>query len=232
VRRHFPTSGSVVLAMLCCIEFEVDCPAGHCGPNEICITGGGCVVPAGACTSSADCAAGDICVRVWEVTVCRHDTGADGERCSDAPEVAACVQGASCVYHSSVELQYDPDPSEIGDHHYFDHRPFGWTSAEPFCAADRSLTDGEFCLTDEQCAPGLICNNGYMPPQCRPRSALGGPCTIVTDCAAATCGWIELDASYGIDPSFCALADPSCDIRTQPACGYWLSCSQCLESAE
>jgi hypothetical protein len=77
-------------------------------------------------------------------------------------------------------------------------------------------------------AAGLICHWGYEPHQCRPRSEPGGPCLLAPDCASRLCQIPDTVAPYEFGPNRCAKADPSCDIRLDAACGYLLSCGQCV----
>jgi hypothetical protein len=220
------------LASLHCLDFDWGhCPNG-CGVNQICVPDVGCVTPAGACTSDADCSAGEVCADDYSVRTCQRDTGADGEPCGNAPGVPACVPQATCRYHDVVMVTgiiiHDPAPSSI----YFESSGTSRSPALPICIADGSLGEGEFCSDAVNCAPGLICHGGYEPSQCRPPSDGGGPCNFATDCRSGLCEPPDSEALGEARIEDCAMADSGCDIRLRPACGYWLSCYRCAPVSE
>jgi hypothetical protein len=229
------------LSLVHCLDFDFgsSCPDG-CGTNQVCVVDVGCVVPAGACSSDSDCGGGEVCAPEFSVRICKRDTGSIGDPCGDAPGVPACVPQASCMYRDIVMLtepsetgpsETEPPDDTVSSGTYFEAPDTTRSPAEPICVGDGSLGEGQFCSDSIHCLPGLVCNGGYEPPQCRPASDIGGPCRSGADCRSERCVSPQPEELEGISFQFCATADPGCDIRLRPACGYWLSCDRCAATS-
>ena len=221
------------------------CGASGCAPGAVCRSDGSCGAPASLsepCEADADCALGLLCFSEWvertpgqwaRTAHCQRRTGELGEPCGTAPRntgILPCVPGTRCVYSQPVEVSPLPllDP-DMKAHPYWSDtgEAFEITRGERegTCVADGSLARGAACNEDANCAAGTICNEGYAPPQCQPPGNDGAPCSFNRDCANQNCTWPG--RIRPLDAYNCALADPRCDIRLDPSCGYWLTCDVC-----
>jgi len=214
------------------------CDSSSCGAGLVCLSDGTCQAPRGLqepCESDLDCTPGLFCLATDTGSgfQCSRSTGDPGEPCGTAPTSTslACAPGSSCVHRTSYELtSFATD--DVGSVAYWRDTREGFIVAqrpsEDICVAEASLQQGEQCNNDADCAPGLICHQGYEPFQCQPRSSDGQPCRFGSDCVSDYCELPRLDdGSPDSAADSCALADPSCDIRVDPSCDHWLSCRVC-----
>jgi len=220
-----------VSAFACDDGYGRDCGPGDCPAGQACSGNGECELQPGSCATDADCVEGELCVTIsgngllgpYADRVCRPGPGEVGEPCNlgTAP-VGSCVMGAACSSGSAVTMTPTPDGG-TGNYYWLDTLVTFDISTEfelPVCVSSYSLGVGAPCSNSVACAPDLICHWGYSPRQCRPYSDIGEPCGEDAECTAGTCIFADPGGA-------CARADPRCDVRIDPSCGYWLSCAQC-----
>jgi hypothetical protein len=243
-RRWSPVTLVMLLAPFAgALACEGDtCGASSCGAGSVCRSDGACAPLRAlreACESDTDCEPGLFCLTGPTSTLqCSRSTGAPGEPCGTASEnaVLACAPGSACVYRRPVQLSSVAADESPGVVAYWGDTHEGFVAfqgpGEDICVAQGSLTQGEECDDDANCAPGLICHGGYAPKSCQPQSGLGQPCSFSADCASDYCEIPSLRDDYDPDGASCALADPSCDIRVDASCGHWLSCQVCARLSD
>jgi hypothetical protein len=239
--------GCLALVLSACDDDScrsADCPR-SCGRD------GGCKVNEW-CSSEDDCQAGLACLLTrgeglfgpYSEHVCVYPPGAAGEPCATLSEsqsgMATCLAGATCLFgrHARVAVggavlgEESPEGTGVlsgaslfwADTRESDEYQL-YSRGE--CVLDGMSTAGQTCLGRGGCSAGLVCNEGYVPSQCQPRSALGEPCATGGDCASGTC--VPADVAP-LDESIsgsCARADASCDIRTDASCNHWFACGRC-----
>lgn len=100
---------------------------------------------------------------------------------------AACVAALAWAALAACTPDALPCVGSCGDP-TADTTPFAAPPGEdatiivPVDARADSLVRGQPCAAPSDCAPGLVCNFGVKPAECRPPSAAGEPCGLDTDC--------------------------------------------------
>lgn len=225
-------STGLILAAGVCNNYGRDCEPSDCPAGQTCSANGGCELQDGSCATDADCVQGGICVLIssrglfgeYTDRVCQQGRARLGQPCHlGTSPLDPCVGETVCSSEQTVGQSPAPDSGAGGNYWLDTGDTFEVTAhvGPSLCVPSNSLGVGASCSNSSACARGLICHSGYIPRQCRDLSGGGESCGVDDDCLSGVCGNEDTEQS-------CASADPSCDIRVDPSCGYWLSCAQCL----